>query len=276
MRQVFTMLVVSAIAACGSGSGSTDTEFTYATEPREVTIASPGAEPRQTVAYAMNGPRASARISLETGTARDGEIDDDGLGFTAKLEWSRTTSDAGRAIYSFRARDVVSNRRLDMSEDERKVVETIDKALASVVGQARVTRSGDLELVQLAGMSTLPSWLGILHEVIVPLPSSPVGVGARWHTKQQLTADGSTVIDERDYEVLEIDGDTLRVLVVGRATTKGNPKAEMAIDTRGEAVIDLADPLPRSATLLSKQHLKFADVPDDDGTPHLVRLTLEH
>jgi hypothetical protein len=217
----------------------------YATEHREVTLVEPGREPRRALTYAMSADRRDAKVSLTVGPLPPDPGSSAAIALTATVAWTRGDRANDRVRYEFRIRDLLPRRDPSMSDDEWKVVGQIYNAFEGVSGRARVSPAGALDLAQTGGVSTLPSWLGLLHLAIVPLPDAPVGVSARWRTRQSITTQDGTRGDEtREYELLSIDGEQIAVRMSGQVVFP-----ELTATLSGDLVVKLADALPASAKL---------------------------
>jgi hypothetical protein len=256
-------------------ANATDEFNAYGTAPREVELVSSGGEPRRVLAYAMSGGPREARVALASGSRHAGK-ELMSIALDATLQWSRGGASGDRERYELEFRDAQATRDPTMSDDEWGVVRSIHQAFGRVAGRARIGRHGDLDLAQTRGLTTQPSWLYLLHLAVVPLPVDPVGAGARWRTRQPLTADDGTAgIEDRTYELIAFDGDTLTVQLSGRGVytpdTAGsaNPRApeQVTLAFTGELAIDLADPLPRSAALGVEQRMH---IPAPAGAPEVV------
>src|SRR5262249_17500954 len=123
---------------------------------------------------------------------------------------------------------------------------------ADAQGRAHLTRTS-------ATMPTNPSLLWMLQPLFVPLPSEPIGVGARWTVKQPLAMNDLDGALERTYELTSIDRDTLGIRLRGR--TRWNQKgqtgsdAALAEEIAGTLTVDPADALARAADLAITEDL---------------------
>ena len=258
-RSLCLVLVVSLGSACSSkGTG----EGAYATEPRVVTLVQPGAEPRRALAYAFSQPRREAAVSLDVGTPEMSSIS-----LRGTLVWARTKQAADRVDHAFRFRDVTGRRDPTMGDSEWSVVKGIYSGFEAVTGIAHVARGGAVTFEQTGGLPTTPSWLAMLHVALTPFPTEAVGTGARWRSQQPIkSADGTPGIDEREYELVSIDGDRLELRVTGRTTyqpasgTESNQDlklVEATLALSGDLELTLDDALPRSAAFELRPHLRF-------------------
>lgn len=241
------MAVAMLVTACKGEFGA------YATDPREVTLVEPGREPRRALAYAMSTDRRDAKVSLTVGPLTPDPSSVAAIALTATVAWMRGDRTSDRVRYEFRIRDLAPRRDPTMGDDEWKIVRSIYDAFEGVAGRARVNPAGAVDLAQTGGVSTLPSWLGLLHMAIVPLPDVPVGVSARWRTRQSITTQDGTRGDEtREYEVMSLEGEQLTVRLSGQILF---PEATATLS--GELTVKLTDALPASAKLQYALRMKL-------------------
>jgi hypothetical protein len=255
--------------APGSGSPATmtpdDEGASYGDAPRTVSLEHAGTEPRRVVTYAMTGPKREPPMSIAV-VIPDGRGNEmASLALRAKLVWVPAGPRGDRTRHDFRVSDLVPTRDPTMGDDEWRFVGTLYKAFEQVTGRAYVSATGETRVAQVDGLPTTPSVPALVHTAIVPLPAAPIGLGARWHTEQALPPGMGAEQENRTYELIAVAGDTLTVQLVGQLSiTASAPGAGVAVDgfrITGEIVIDLADPLPRSALI---EHALEASAPSQD------------
>lgn len=261
----WVMTIAVLVSACKGEFGA------YATEPREVTLVEPGSEPRRALAYAMSADRRDAKVSLTVGALSPDPGSFAAIALTATVAWTRGERASDRVRYDFRIRDLAPRRDPTMGDDEWKIVRTIYDAFERVTGRARVNAAGAVELVQTGGKPTLPSWLGLLHLAIVPLPDAPVGAGARWRTRQSITTQDGTRGDEtREYELLSIDGEQFVVRMSGQVVF-----ADVTATLSGDVTVKLADALPASAKLQYVMRMEIEGEPLTPGDAGGMMFTID-
>jgi hypothetical protein len=268
------LLALTLLAACG------DRYTPYATEPRELTLDSPGKEPRRLIAYPLTSERRDTTMTLAVGAA-DGDEMISALAMTASVRWSGGARDGNRATYELHIDRVTPRRDPTMGDEEWSSVRKIYEAFEDVSVRARVTAAGAVDLQQTRGKHTTPDWTGLLHMAIVPLPTEPVGPGARWRTRQSLGKEGDTSsVEERTYELDAIDGDRLVLRVSEQITyttsaVAANNAHAVPLETRtsGTLTVQLSSVLPAAVKLESR--LKIGLVGDVVESAGLTRFAIE-
>jgi hypothetical protein len=95
----------------------------------------------------------------------------------------------------------------------------------------------------------------------IALPEEPIGVGAKWEVKQKIKSQGMTIDQTTQYELLSIDGDTLKAKATitqsaGNQTIQNPAMPQMKMDLvklsstgSGEMTTDLRQLVPVQATI---------------------------
>lgn len=207
-----------------------------------VALVDPGREPRREMRYAPSGGDREIRFEMPM--------------MVFVVDWKLVGGDPPH--YRFHGKDALGTDEAPASADEREVMRKVATGAqgdiaADVHGRA-TSASGS--------QSTIEELLGI---AIVPWPTEPIGVGARWHVTGR-AAPGTKPIDAAlDYELVALDGDQAKVRWTGHNLQGATEIQKMA----GEMTVRPSDLLPVGGWI--DQTLPIPNLPPDKAT---TRITL--
>lgn len=128
----------------------------------------------------------------------------------------------------------------------------------------------------------------ILEQMILPLPSQPIGIGAKWQTNKLTSLNGLNVEQTIDYELKDIQNDTI-TLVATSNHSAGSQKLErprgleamsvevISLDSKGDATIkmklDTIVPVTYMMNFNSNTKMKIVKEKSAEGT--LIESTAE-
>lgn len=212
-RGVAAGLTVVVLAACGQSSGAPTTDAPAATDDVTVEVLAAGAEPRQVLQLA---PEAGTTGSLEMRMEMDTTVAINGqsaprvdlpafvMGMSATID--EVTGDTIRMSYTY---DTVELDGTDPGGLER-----IMASMEGVTGTVTTTRSGafvDGEIRMPDGLdptvaSSMEQFEQQLASMTVPLPTEPVGPGARWRAGTSIVLNQLEVETTATYELRSLQG----------------------------------------------------------------------
>jgi hypothetical protein len=216
-----SVLALAALFACrGQPPAST----------ASVTLVDPGHEPRRAIAYAPRDGTRLVNLKLQD--------------MTFVVQWRLDHADPTR--YHYQGKDLIMTP--PPKGDEASAIKTIATASSGEMGadsHGRATAASALDT---------DSTRDLLAFAIVPFPSEPVGVGARWHVGGR-AAPGVQAIDAAlDYELVAFDGDAIQVRWTGTMTDG----QQLAASFAGTATVRPSDLLPVMADFTQKIDLAAA------------------
>jgi hypothetical protein len=244
------------VAGCKDVKKGTEAESglpSLGSEPPVVRLLDPGAEPRRVLAYAPSGMARTERLEWQV-MLDAAAADDASMALAMSLDWRPPADRTGPWRFAVKRAEtgVPGNPGLG----ERMTIGQIDAMFADVQGRVIAHRPDHFEFHQTAGPPTKPSLLGLLHALVVPLPTEAVGIGARWEVVQTGSDEGVSTENTRRYQIVGLAHRTVALRVSGTAAWKqaagagldaGPPLLTEAIE--GTETLNLTDILPGSADL---------------------------
>jgi hypothetical protein len=210
-----------------------------------VTLNDPGAAPQHAVQYASHP--GTRRVQVIAGDARTPRT----MTFVVDVEVGAGTSPIHVRYRGIDALIPQGNGSGSDAPDPEigAFVRHVAGTLASDV-HGRATANADSERVW-----TTPSIPNALSVAIVPLPTEPIGVGARWHVTG---ADPVLAMTDAafDYEATALDADGATVRWTGKATGGGT-----TVSFDGTATVRFADLVPERATIVEHIPPQPPDIP---------------
>ncbi len=279
------LLTVALTTACTSGSdddttttttdGSAGTPTTVA-GPVVPELLEPGAEPRQALRFTFTeGAVTTADLTVETDVeqsvgGRTQSLDTPPIVQTMAITTDRVTDQGAELSFEVTAASV------DRTETglDPSALDDMDAAVADLVGLAGAMTVSDTgaasdvsyEIPDDADEQTttlLEQLEGQVAGLTVPLPTEPVGVGARWQATTPFRSSGIVVEQTTTYEITAIEGTSVTYAATVEQTGErqdielGGVEAELvSSDVQGtaEGTIALDAPIaPSSSTLSGRQ-----------------------
>jgi hypothetical protein len=201
----------------------------------------PGAQPGRNLAYVGAPPPATAQLTVEMFTGKDGDRRSLWRG-PATIRYQVSPEKDG---FDLAAQGATIALPADTSPAERQAIEPLVAQFGKVSLDVNVEGKGLSVVVAESPMRTMPSLPELLNLMIVPLPYGTVGVGARWAVESKEAIGKSRVVTRRDYQLLELTATGARLSVTGTISSGPTPTVTMS----GSVTIALADALPREAQL---------------------------
>ena len=250
-----------------------------------MSLVEPGDEPRERLRYAARAPERELTIDLYQAMWGDAPM------LQLRLRWTGLAPDPDdgwrRTLFE------VVDARMQLPLDDADALEVattrkIARGFEGVAGQVRADDRGFDRVAQTRGIPTRPNLDWLLDLAAVPLPEEPVGIGAVWtsarHFDEQVEgfdigeppsptepAPLTPIVETHRYTelrryALQRREDSTLVIEVEANLTPDDPAR--ASSSRGTATLelDLADPLPRSATI---ELIETAVVPGVDRPTEL-------
>lgn len=253
-------VALASLACSGKSKGKDDgkvAEDGAGVPSIKVTVLAAGVEPRRALRYQLGGPDRRVNLALEVAAP----VPNEGMKFGMVVDWRAARSaDPGRMRRDW---SVSSTRTLaapgSAGAGERQIIDTLASAYRGNAGHAVANSAGHASFTRTsAGAPVRPTVEGMFEMAVVPLPSEPVGVGARWRADRTETVDGETYTLSYTYELVALAADGARVRISGmQVADTGTPTADAGNDGEldaagvglrysGEAEIGFSDCLPRS------------------------------
>jgi hypothetical protein len=241
---------------------------------RTLVVLDAGAEPREALRYrpAAGATQALAlTLTMETTTRTDGEE-----------PWTRGPS--GETIDS-EVRVVESGEGIPI----RWIITS--GPLSGAVARGRLTRTGRLESLDFEPGERSPEdpadlrpVAAVFAQLPVPLPDEPVGIGATWAVTEAVTLLGSRLLQTVRYELVERDGDRLKIRVSTgevappRESLALGPELDIEVSSfqargRGRCDVDLARPIPEASSY--RQTMSLSGMLRKKPTTITIELTTE-
>lgn len=237
--------------------------------PPVITVLAPGTEPRRTLVYAPSRGDRHAALQFTINNGDDPRPQTE-TRVTLQLGWHVPSSLAGP--WTFEVEKAQGVPTPGTSPAEQATIDSIWKAFETVRGDVRAISSQDLTPETHSLLATRPSVAALLSMVLVPLPATPVGAGARWRVQQAAPVDG--LLETATYELTELAADHISVSVSGSgsAVSADGNDADEAVN--GSITVQLADLLPTAAdvSLHETMHMTLGDA-SDAPTPSHVDMT---
>ena len=149
----------------------------------KVEVTSPGNEPRQLLAYKPGHVDRKLTYAITPGRAPE-------VAMHLTVDWSCSS----KCKY-----DVLTysqDEPFPIDSQERAVRDRLVDAVESQHGEVRVTADGALEM-ETPKLNIEPSFVELLRLLVVPLPKTPVGVGAKWTAKDGELERTYTLVGDR-------------------------------------------------------------------------------
>lgn len=190
----------------------------------KATVTDPGAEPRAKVAYAFTmGKTAVVTSTVTASVGGEGPAagDQPPIKFTFNTTPKTHTPD-GKTHFEIKIQKVEIVVQGQVSPEIAQQKAVLEKAFTGLEGGFDATANGDVENLSLAAdkvprmaQQILPLFAQSLEFLVVPVPTIPVGVGAKWTTTshdEQVGASVMTVysLNSRNGNVAEIKADITR------------------------------------------------------------------
>jgi len=181
-----------------------------------------------------------------------------GLHIAIKLTWKLPP--AASRPYEFQ---VVESKAIvppDAKHGEDAIIGAVGAMYSAIGGIVAADAQGRAKLQRTTStVPTKPSLLWLMQPLFVPMPSEPIGVGARWTVKQRLSMNDVDGALERTYELTGIQGDTLAIRVSGptRWHEKGGAGSATALvdEISGTLTVNAGDVLAQSADITITEDL---------------------
>lgn len=236
-----------------------------------LTLLLPGDEPQREVAYGRGSGTRTVRLAIETSLADAPPETKTTIDLDVMLHPPGKGAEPRRRFRVAKA--AIGEGVPPPSPEEREAIAAIAGTLEKVVGQVELKGPHHIAFSQTEGAPTTPSVPWLLHQLAVPLPTYPIGKGAKWSVLQPtISGDGLRGIDKRIYELLELDEEGARVQMAAQIVydVKAEPRApsEAALlgvetTTHGELRIAFGDPVPVSGELTITQQTRTSPRPND-------------
>jgi hypothetical protein len=145
------------------------------------------------------------------------------------------------------------------------VADELRAAVAGLVGKVMPASAPAPEGTSPIVARTLAELYGVVGHLLVPLPLEPIGIGGQWEAMRTAERHGIRAVERAVYELLEWDGQTIRVdltLDIGanpQTTGGGDRVTVLAGRGEGEIVVRLDQPGPIAAELSMSSLLKLQD-----------------
>jgi hypothetical protein len=177
-------VVCAVLAACGGGDPKVPATV--------IALADPGAAPRRALVYQPKAVKRAARIIVQQ------------PGLVMAVDWKLTSSSRTAPIrYGFELTGV----KFDFDDGDTLVE---DMMMKLEPGVAVGDEHGRVAAKILGAHNTAPSIPVVLMTVIVPLPSEPIGVGAKWIVRGDGFGDpGAKAVTDYQLTALAADGGTV-------------------------------------------------------------------
>jgi len=206
-----------------------------------IDIAEAGDEPRTELRYAPVDVDREAKlaVALEPPNGHGLRI---GLG----LNWTS----AGEGMSFAVTEALVGSEDGATKGPQQAMFQRMRSGFTRVRGTVEAVDGRQLRLTQREGQPTTPPVPWLLHAIMVPLPSEPVGVGATWTVHEPIDASGRKGQSQRRYALKEKDGERLVVTIGGSDVWKAaGGRADGTTTLSGTVTVTLKDPLPTEADL---------------------------
>jgi len=183
-----------------------------------------------------------------------------------------------------------------VDEARPEAIAALDAALQPLVGfDATLALDPNGRLIRVERTGTAPPPGGpsselaanlesALTRIVTPLPDEAFGAGAKWSLKEQIVMSGVQLVQTSRFQVMERDGDRLRVEVqtdaeVGAQVVKrpGAPDGDLRIKSMtvrgvGELQLDLSHALPIRSKMQVETRLVTLGGPGSDGPETEMRI----
>lgn len=207
-----------------SAPTSTTVAITTTTVPESsVEVLDAGTEPRTPLRLQFReGDTTTVALTVDLDVTQTSGGDRQALAAPAVREVVTLTVDGvddGEAMISLAFTEAaVVRANTDLSDDEAAQIDADLAALVGVRGSGRITEFGELSAfrydlpdgIDPGVRTTLERTRSELHALALPLPSDPVGVGARWRATTTSRIGGFPLRQEITYELTGIEGSTVR------------------------------------------------------------------
>ncbi len=217
-------------------------------------VVDPGAEPKTKLSYAFTMGKTSvvtATVTASVGGEGPAAGDQPPFKFTFNAT-PKTHAPDGKTHFDLKIQkvEIVVTGQMDPQMAQQKGV--LEKAFAGLEGGFDATSNGDVENVSLAAekvprmaQQILPLFAQSLEFLVVPVPSVPVGVGAKWTTTSHDEQMGATVITT--YTLVSHNGSVAQIKTdITRSAPKkafedpqAPPGSMLEVKGNGSYVIDL-------------------------------------
>ena len=281
--------LLAVVAACGLFEGERPTLSPTSTTvvPTEPSVLDPGREPRRVLRYELTaGQETTSVISVRMSVDQTSEGSSELIaspGLSQTIRFTVTGVDGSGADLAF----VVESAEVDrsgttLSDEDLFFLTGSVRQLVGLTGSARITDRGAMESFVFeapdgldgALVSALELATGRPDTLTLPLPSEPVGVGARWETVTSIDLGSNRIDQTAVYTVTEIDGNL--ITYTGTISQRGSHRSSDGPVTPGtgghqgtvEGRLDLSALTPVSSTTLSGTITQT--LPTDSGTPREV------
>ncbi|MEZ4447098.1 MAG: hypothetical protein R3B72_48915 [Polyangiaceae bacterium] len=193
-------------------------------QPPKISVTHPGAEPKTVLRHDFTkAVPVVIDVHLDYAQFVNARRQDVPLDLSLELE-PRHVSRGGALRYDFRVRSVTVSDPTPTTRELADMIQSRFAGASEARGWAVVSAQGDLETVRLqhAGAILVDDALGLLREVRwiigrlhLPLPDTPVGVGAAWQVTQAIDIEGLELQREARYSLLEVRDRLLAIETLG-------------------------------------------------------------
>jgi len=239
----------AAPAATATAATSGKGLATFGAERPAIRVLEAGEAPRRTLAYQ---PKAVSRnvtlaLAMPVPGGSGGEM-------THRFELSWSSTAAAPSRYAF----AVS--KAHMAAPGSPSHPTMQSRFEQVAGVATAAASDHLIFARTQGSPTTPSVPMFLHLLSVPLPSEPVGQGARWQLSEPVTKPGMTGEATRTLHLRVLSEVGATIGIERQSTWQPRPAKAGVTGTsafEAEAELRFDDVLPQSAKGTFRQSTKL-------------------
>ncbi len=221
----------------------------YGVDEPTIRLLDAGREPRRQLVYQPQALSREVVLSLRPSTGSP-------YGFPVKLtlDWRSSAPGSDLAHYEFAVRQALfdmGGRQGNPDVFEKVAHKNLQFGFESVRGYVAVAASDHVTSVQTSETPTSPSVPFLLHALLVPLPTEPVGPGARWEVIQPVDRPKIKGTGKSVYRLISTDGQALEIRMQQTRETKTESSRGPAVPVRAELVVHshirLSDLLPQSA-----------------------------
>jgi hypothetical protein len=232
-----------------------------------------GSEPRRVLAYTPGLAAREVELVLHTEQRPYFFMADWTPENTTPRQWSLAIREARFGILE---RD---------DETDRRVAEEVAKRYEGMVRRVNGRSASTFEVQELGDGETVSSVADILDAFIVPLPPSPIGLGARWTMLRVRPCGDMQAVETRTFELGAIEDNRADIVMQGEtrlsrvtplaALEGGHVEGRVAI--RGNLVVRLDDILAESGTVtvVESMRSRFPGANSPESTTNAAHHRLE-